>query len=60
MTAAEGMTGGTHGSATQGAGGGKWLARLGWLVGRGTGLLGRKAGLQGKKKKKENGLLLGY
>jgi hypothetical protein len=27
--AAEGMTGGTHGSATQGAGGGKRLAQLG-------------------------------
>jgi hypothetical protein len=53
------MTSGTHGSATQGAGGGKRLARLGWLVGRAAGSLGHKAGLQGKKKK-ENGLLLGY
>jgi hypothetical protein len=33
---------------------------LGWKVGRTAGLLGRKASLQGKKKKKENGLLLGY
>jgi hypothetical protein len=52
------MTGGTHGSATQGAGGRKRLAWLGLLVGRAAGLLGRKAGLYGKKKK--NGLLLGY
>jgi hypothetical protein len=51
----EGKTGGTHGSATQGAGGGKRLARQGWLVGRAAGLLGRKAGLQGKKEKKKMG-----
>jgi hypothetical protein len=52
-SAAEGMTGGTHGSVTLGTGGGKRLARLGWLVGRVAGLLGRKAGLHGKKKKRK-------